>query len=92
MVVDEVVDQGLDPVEVALEGEEDEKHLEVLPVGHHVVVVELLASVFALPLLDDLEQGAIKCGPQDCKSRTKKRLAEASIKRRLLLQLFLLIG
>ena len=62
MVVEEVVDQGLDPVEVALEGEEDKKHLKVFPVGHHVVVVELLARVFALPLLDYLEQGVIKNG------------------------------
>ena len=56
MVVEEVVDQGLDPVEVALEGEEDEEHLEIFPVGHQVVVVELLAGVVALPLLDDLSK------------------------------------
>ena len=56
MVVEEVVDQGLDPVEVALEGEEDEKHLKVFPVGHHVVVVE------HLPLLNDLGQSVIKNG------------------------------
>ena len=45
-----------------MEGEEDEEHLEVLPVGHQVVVVVLLARVVALPLLDCLKQGVIKCG------------------------------
>ena len=59
MVVEEVVKQSLDLVKVALEGEEDEEHLEIFPVGHQVVVVELLAGVVSLPLLDDLEQGVI---------------------------------
>ena len=44
-----------------VEGEIDEEHLEVLPVGDHVVVEELLAGVVALPLLDHLAQGVIIC-------------------------------
>ena len=61
MVLDEVVKQCLDPLQVAFEGEVDEEDLEVLPVGDHVVVEELLAGVVALPLLDHLEQGVIIC-------------------------------
>ena len=56
MVVEEVVDQGFDLIQVSFEGEEDEEQLEIFPVGHQVVVVELLAGVVALPLLDDLSK------------------------------------